>query len=151
MTTDFFRLVESHAGGVFRCHVNVSERALAFAAQNRMRVVPVKLAGARDKNAFLKAIARALQFPDYFGQNWDGFYDCLIDMEHAEDEAGTLLVLREASGFARGEPDEFAAAAAALQDASDYWKNEDKVLTVVVELDTPALAPELAPISLPAM
>jgi hypothetical protein len=149
MTTDFFELVESHASGVFRCHVSVSERALEFASQNRMRVVPVKLAGARDKNAFLKAMARALQLPDYFGQNWDGFYDCLIDMEHAED-AGTLLVLREASGFARGEPDEFAAAAAALQDASDFWKSEGQVLTVVVELDTPALAPELDPISLPA-
>jgi hypothetical protein len=60
------------------------------------------------------------------------------------------LVLREASGFARAEPEEFAAAVDTLSDAADYWKDEGKALLTVVELDTPALAPELAEISCPA-
>ena len=149
MKTDFLELVESHAGGVFRCHVPLPDRALESAAQMDMRVVPVRLVAARDKNAVLNAIARALQFPDYFGHNWDAFYDCLLDL-NLGDGAGTLLVLREASGFARAEPEEFAAAVGTMADAADYWKGEKKTLLVVIELEAPALAPELAQISCPA-
>ena len=148
MKTDLFRLIESHAGGVFRCHAPVSDQALESAAQKAMRVVLVRLVAARDKNAFLNAFAKALRFPDYFGHNWDAFYDCLLDLQHGDD-AGTLLVLREASGFARAEPEEFAAAAAAMQDAADYWNSAHQALLVVVELEAPALAPELAEISCP--
>lgn len=150
MKTDFFRLIESHTGGVFRSHAPLADRALESAAQGKMRVVPVRLVAVRDKNAFLNALAKALQFPDYFGHNWDAFYDCLLDLQHG-DGAGTLLVLREASGFARAEPEEFAAAAAALQDAARYWEGENKALLVVVELEAPALAPELPDISFPAV
>jgi RNAse (barnase) inhibitor barstar len=148
MKTDFSSLVETRAGGVFRCHAPLSDRALEFASGNGMQVAIVRLAGSRDKNAFLNAIAETLQFPAYFGRNWDAFYDCLIDLKHGD---GTLLVLRNASGFARTEPEEFAAAAAALQDAADYWQGKHKALAVVVELETPALAPELMEINPPAM
>lgn len=150
MKTDFFKLIESHASGVFRCHAPLPDRALESAAQQNMRVVPVRLVAARDKNAFLNALARALQFPDYFGHNWDAFYDCLLDLKHG-DGSGTLLVLREASGFARAEPEEFAAAVDTLADAADYWESNNKALLAVVELEAPALAPELAEISCPAM
>ena len=148
MKADFFKLIESRTGGVFRCHAPLSDRALESAALKALRVVPVRLTAARDKNAFLNTLAKALQFPDYFGHNWDAFYDCLLGLEHGED--GTVLVLREASGFARAEPEDFAAAVDALADAADYWKGEDKTLLAVVELEAPALAPELAEINCPA-
>ena len=148
MKTDFSKLIESGAGGVFRCHVPLPDAALESAARKKLLVVPVRLLTARDKNGFLNAIAKALQFPDYFGHNWDAFYDCLLDLKH-DDGAGTLLVLRDASGFARTEPEEFAAAVDTLADAADYWKGENKALLVVVELQAPALAPELAEISRP--
>ena len=148
MKTDLQRLIESHSGGVFRSHATLSDQALESVVKKSMRIVPVRLVAARDKNAFLNAIAKAVPFPDYFGHNWDAFYDCLLDLKHG-DGAGTLLVLREASGFARAEPEEFAAAMATLEDAADYWKSENKVLLAIVELEAPALAPELAEISLP--
>ncbi len=85
-------------------------------------------------------------FPDYFGHNWDAFYDCLVDLEHDKGE-GLLVLLRDASGFARAEPDEFAAAVDALQDAADFWEDEQKTLLVVVELEAPVLAPELPEVS----
>ncbi|HKB83736.1 MAG TPA: barstar family protein [Burkholderiales bacterium] len=148
MTIDFFELIDSGAGGVFRCHATLPDQALESAAQRKMLVVPVRLLAARDKNGFLETVARALQFPAYFGHNWDAFYDCLLDLKHG-DGAGTLLVLRDASGFARADPEEFAAAVDTLVDAADYWKDKNKALLVVVELETPALAPELAQISRP--
>ena len=148
MKPDLLDLIESGTGGVFRCHAPLPDAALESAARKKMLVVPVRLPAARDKNSFLNAIAKALRFPDYFGHNWDAFYDCLLDLKHDEG-AGTLLVLRDASGFARAEPEEFAAAVDTLADAADYWKGENKQLLVVVELEAPALAPELAEINCP--
>src|SRR5512141_2182716 len=120
MKADFLKLIESGAGGVFRCQAPLPEAALETAERKKLLVVPVRLIAARDKNAFLNAIAKALRFPAYFGHNWDAFYDCLLDLKHDEG-AGTLLVLRDASGFARAEPEEFAAAVDTLTDAADYW------------------------------
>ena len=146
MKADFSKLVEAGASGVYRCHSALAEKALGAATQRGMRVEKVVLAGSRDKNAFLNAVSGALVFPDYFGRNWDAFYDCLVELEHGKGE-GLLLVLRDASGFARAEPDEFAAAVDALQDAADFWEGEQKTLLVVVELEAPVLAPELPEVS----
>jgi RNAse (barnase) inhibitor barstar len=148
MNADFCSLMETHAGGVFRSHTPLSDALLELAARNKMRVVTVMLAAARDKNAFMNAMATALQFPDYFGHNWDAFYDCLLDLQHGHF-AGTLLVLRDTSAFARAEPEEFAAAMAAVDDAAESWKTEDKALIAVVELESPALAAEIPEISFP--
>jgi RNAse (barnase) inhibitor barstar len=141
-------LIKSGKGGVFRCHSAVPEKALEAATRSGVRVETAGLQGARDKNAFLKAIAKSLRFPDYFGHNWDAFYDCLIDLEHEKGE-GILLLMREASGFARTEPEEFAAALDTLQDATEFWDDDGKMLLVIVELEAPVLAPELPEVSAP--
>lgn len=46
----------------------------------------------RTRAAFFSEVARVLRFPDYFGRNWDAFYDCLRDaappafaVDHAEE------------------------------------------------------------------
>lgn len=138
--------IKSGRGGVFRCHARVPENALDAAMQLGLRVEKIGLQGARDKDAFLNAFAKALRFPDYFGHNWDAFYDCLTDLEHEKGE-GILVVLREASGFARAEQEEFAAAVDSLQDAAEFWGEDGKMLLVIVELEAPVLAPELPEIS----
>jgi len=144
MTKQFRDVIASQLSGVFRCHGAIPDHALALAVQRGMTVVPIRLAPVRDKKAFLNAVAQALRFPDYFGHNWDAFYDCLIEL--ARGDGGTLMLLREVSNFARTEPEEFAAALAALRDAADYWKEKGKVLIVIAELETPAMAPELVEI-----
>jgi hypothetical protein len=61
--------------------------------------------------------------------------------------AGILLVLRHASGFARAEPEEFAAAIDALRDAADFRGSREGILLAIAELDAPVLAPELPEVS----
>jgi hypothetical protein len=142
MTADLSGLVSSRAGGVFRC-IRAGDAPQAHPGYRTLRV---ELHGARDKAAFLKALGSALRFPDYFGANWDAFYDCLLDLDFGE-VGGLLLVLAGASGFARAEPEEFAAGVDALRDAAAWWAEQERALLVVIELDTALLAPELAEIS----
>ena len=133
-------------GGVFRIHSPAPQAMVDAASRDGMQVAAVALQGARDKNAFLDAIADALAFPEYFGHNWDAFYDCLTDLAPGKG-GGLLLVLRQVSGFARAEPEEFASAVGALQDAVDFWASRDGRLQAVIELEAPVLAPELPEIS----
>ncbi len=74
-----------------------------------------------EKGKLLKNIARALDFPDWFGENWDALEDCLTDLSWREapgyvvifenprrsDDLGVLIdVLRAAaeSWAGRGKP-----------------------------------------------
>jgi len=146
MSSEFSALIAEGRGGIFRCHAAVRTQDLDAAARRGMRVAAAALRGARDKDAFLKVVAEALAFPDYFGHNWDAFFDCLVELEHGKGE-GTLVWLRDASGFARAEPEEFAAAMDAFQDAADSWEDEGKTLLVICELEAPVLAPGLPEIT----
>lgn len=50
-----------------------------------MELVPVLDAeGLKDKASLLTAIGHALDFPDYYGANWDALEECLNDMSWRE-------------------------------------------------------------------
>jgi RNAse (barnase) inhibitor barstar len=136
--------LDARAGGVYRFKVTATGLPVPSAADRQ--VVRIGVKNARDKLAFLKPVAEALQFPDYFGQNWDAFYDCLTDL--AQRGRGALVILLDdASGFARAEPEEFGAAVDALRDAAEYWDATERRLVVLVGIGEPLLATELAEVS----
>lgn len=56
------------------------------------------------KAEFLAAVAKALSFPDWFGQNLDALADCLDDL----DESPVVLLWDGWGTLARSEPDTFA-------------------------------------------
>jgi hypothetical protein len=60
-----------------------------------LRVAQVKLGGVAGKEALLQRIAAALQFPDWFGGNWDALEDCLTDLSWAP-AAGYVLLFEDA-------------------------------------------------------
>ena len=45
-----------------------------------------------------RAVAKEMQFPDYFGMNWDAFDECLRDMEWLPSK-GYVLFFRGAEQF----------------------------------------------------
>jgi RNAse (barnase) inhibitor barstar len=142
VTDTLQKLIESGNGGVFRWH---GGRLRSPLLPGFIQVV-VDLEPVRDRKVFFEKMAGALAFPGHFGHNLDAFYDCLADLAEGV-EAGLLLVLEGASGFARAEPEEFGAAVDVLRDAADDWKGKGKVLLAVIQLEQPVLAPDLPEIS----
>lgn len=137
-------LLEGTASGVFRFLTGTAPAALPDEA---LRMVVISARAIRDKPSFLKACAKALDFPAWFGHNWDAFYDCVAD-QAATPGRDTMVVFDDLSGFARTEPDEFDAAIDALSDAAQAWQEQGRRLLVLVGLAEPLLAPELPLISL---
>lgn len=69
------------------------------------------------KATFLAASAAAMEFPAYFGHNWDAFEECVNDLSWAP-AAGHVLLYEQAARFARAQPAEWAIARSILAEAA---------------------------------
>ncbi len=94
-----------------------------------------------DKASFLRACAEAMQFPDYFGRNWDALEECLSDLSWVPAD-GYVLVYDQAARFVSGQPDEWYTARDILSGAVDAWAADGTPLYVLLR-GTAGLLPDL--------
>ena len=74
-----------------------------------------------DKAAFLERTAAALEFPAWFGGNWDAFFDCLADLSW-RPAPGHVLVFENTADMRRHAPEVLDTALAILADAAAAWR-----------------------------
>ena len=72
------RLSDPAKSGVYRS--SRSDEILDATRGSKLRVVRIGLAGAGDKDQLIARVAAALEFPAWFGGNWDALEDCLCDL-----------------------------------------------------------------------
>jgi RNAse (barnase) inhibitor barstar len=87
-----------------------------------------------DKQSFLEAAARALDFPATFGENWDAFYDYLIDLSWLGKANGYAITFKNAEKFRSVDPHAFAIACDLFRDASVFWEKQRRPMIVLVEM-----------------
>jgi RNAse (barnase) inhibitor barstar len=87
----------------------------------RQAIVRV-IRGAKSRSAadFFNECAAALQFPDYFGENWDALDECLRDLEWLPGDA-YLLVLTDADLLLDRDADELGTLLKLLEHAANEW------------------------------
>ncbi len=76
-----------------------------------------------DKEAVLGALSVELQFPGYFGKNWDGLFDCLTDLSWL-DKPGYLLVFTGDAGICKKSAEDFGILLKTLEDAAKFWSKQ---------------------------
>ena len=113
-------LAEPAEAGVFHLPIAKAPDIAAAARANRFRAVRIDLADCEDKDAVLSAVAAALEFPDWFGHNWDALADCLTDLSWSE-ASGYVLVFSGTGNFAGTAPDDFDTLIEILSQASASW------------------------------
>lgn len=86
-------------------------------------VVRIRGGKSRHVGAFFDEAAAALQFPYYFGENWDAFWDCLTDLSWLPG-AGHLLVVDEADQLLADAPGDFGVALRELDEAHVRWAGQ---------------------------
>ena len=66
--------------------------------------------------------ARALEFPDYFGHNWDALEECLADLEWLPAK-GYVLLITDAGCVLPDDEEEYETFLEILRDAGEAWGN----------------------------
>ena len=78
----------------------------------------------RQRDGVFEQFAALLQFPRYFGGNWNAFIDCMRDLDWLR-ASGFLLVLLDAADVLRdGDPDEFGLLLTRLEDSAESFATE---------------------------
>lgn len=99
---------------------------------------------ARSKHEFLNLCAHALGFPEYFGDNWDAFEECLTDLSW-HDAGGYLVLLDNFESFFKQSPDDFRIALQIFEDSAAFWSDKQRAFVVLFrglksdELDLPVI------------
>lgn len=78
------------------------------------------------KAGLLGEFARGLDFPSYFGKNWDAFEDCLTDL-HWLPAPGYLFIMTEAEQVLPDHDEEYGTFIKILEESGKMWGAEQDV------------------------
>lgn len=90
------RLGDASKSGVYR--VSRIDEIVDATQGSALQVSRIDLSGTGDKQALMQRIAAALQFPSWFGANWDALEDCLGDLSWSK-AGGHVLLFEGAAGL----------------------------------------------------
>jgi hypothetical protein len=104
------RLQDASRSGVYRAP-RADDIASAVVGSG-LALVKVKF---EDKQELLRGIAAAMDFPRWFGENWDALEDCLSDLSWRKAK-GHVLVFEHATAG-----DDFGVLVDVLRSTAEYW------------------------------
>lgn len=107
--------------GVYHLPQGSREAILQAAEATGFRIYRVDLKRAQDKAQMLTTIAAAMEFPDWFGNNFDALADCLTDLA-GEDVRGYLVLLENCDQLRSHASDDFAVALELFDAAAAEWR-----------------------------
>jgi RNAse (barnase) inhibitor barstar len=122
------QLADANQSGVYQL-ASKPEEVERAARDAGLTVFRIDIGNAKSKEDFLAQIAKELQFPDWFGTNWDALNDCLTDLT----KAGYVLIFENCENFAARHRPEFEGAIAVFVAAAEYWKLQGRPFWVLIE------------------
>jgi RNAse (barnase) inhibitor barstar len=124
-------LIDPGEAGVF---VRPDDAAALDAAAERAGLTrwAVDLGGVRSKDALLAAFAGRLEFPEWFGANWDALNDVLAERAW-EQPKGVVLTLERCGELAHADPEAFETALEVLDSVAESCYDEDIPFWVFVD------------------
>jgi len=125
------KLKEAKGCGVFKL-INSPEDILREANRANLLVCRFDFADTKGKADFLSTIAKALNFPDWFGYNWDALEDCMTDLSWL-DARGYVLLFENIRPFAESHPADFATALEVCNAVAEHWRNAATPLWVFIQ------------------
>jgi RNAse (barnase) inhibitor barstar len=124
-------LIDPGEAGVF---VRPPDAAALDAAAERAGLTrwTVDLGGVRTKEALLATLAERLEFPEWFGANWDALNDVLAERAW-EQSRGVVLTLERCGELAHADPETFETALEVLDSVAEGCYDEDIPFWVLVD------------------
>ncbi len=108
--------------GVYHVGPDVNDVDIRAAAALRgLEFTRVDLSEVNSKSGFLTEMARALEFPAYFGMNWDALYECLTDLSW-KPASGYVLFLAAFHSLVRRAGPDLRPAIEVFHAVAEYWR-----------------------------
>ncbi len=104
-------------------------KAAAAAADLHFHAADLK--DVTSKADLLAALAKGLQLPEYFGDNWDALADSVED-EQWFGRSGSVLALCHTGAYRKAHGGDWTTLEDILGEASDYWRERHKPFWVFV-------------------
>ena len=123
------RLCEPRKSAVYRA-TELPQELEHAARVGGLRWVAVDASAARTKAQMLGLLGRTLEFPSWFGRNWDALEDCLTDLSWIE-QPGVVIHVTEFGAYAKADPDGFAILLDIFKTSAEYWRGEGKCFWVL--------------------
>ena len=105
MSENFIR--EADQSGVYYLPASRHDALEIAAIKAHLRPAPVKIPRGRHSGALLKQLGEALNFPDWYGANFDALHDCLTDPDIVPG-TGLVLFLTRTASLHKSDPKGFA-------------------------------------------
>lgn len=118
-------LKDKYSAGLYQVNteVNIDELSNWCQAQN-FRFFHIDGQAVKTKIDFLCVIAQVMNFPTYFGNNWDAFEECMADLEWCKSQ-GYVLLYTHPEHFAQHEPAQWTTAIAIFQSTIAHWQKAE--------------------------
>lgn len=87
------------------------------------------------KDDLLNHLTGILQFPEYFGYNWDALNDCLSDLEWFPPVKGYVLLFSHPDGLIRNSPSDFKIFLDIITTVFEYWEHQNVRFVLILGLD----------------
>ncbi|MBV6409762.1 MAG: barstar family protein [Burkholderiales bacterium] len=125
--------------GVYHAPQQGMADLLAAAEVSGFAVFRIDLAGVGSKDDLFARLATALEFPGWFGRNWDALADCLGDLSWLRAN-GYLILLEHCDGFRVSHGRDFATALQVFAAAAEAWRGEQVPFWVLVDMHADGIA-----------
>ncbi|MEU9165917.1 barstar family protein [Streptomyces sp. NPDC048424] len=124
--------------------------ALAAADAAGWTTVRLDLDGVRGKAELMRRCGVALRLPEWVGGNWDALADAMRDLSWLPGAAGRLVAVTSWRGYADARPAEWETFVDVLEEAVDFWREQEgeaglTVLLAEAEAGPAAGAPPRTP------
>lgn len=75
----------------------------------------------RSTRALFREFAAGLQFPDYFGRNWDALEECLVDLSWLPPGPYAIVIVQATELLTDAQPEEFTVFLRLIENVAAEW------------------------------
>lgn len=84
-----------------------------------------------DKQSLFEEFSKKLEFPDYFGFNWDAFADCMTDLSWVDSDKSLFIIYNNSQKFREKNTEEWRIFQDILLETIDYWRDRKRLVTII--------------------
>lgn len=132
-------LADPGKAGVYHLPQTNKTQLMSAAVAGGLAAFRVDLSKANDKEELLATVAKALEFPDWFGHNFDALADCLADMSWKPAE-GYLVLLEHCDGIHGKAEQDFVSTLQIFDQAANDWRETGIPFWCLVEMQADGIA-----------